>query len=73
VADVLVTVGERARTIADAALKSGLGQKSIHSFKESTGAIEFLKGFLTSNDVVLVKGSRGMRMDKIVSSLEVGS
>jgi UDP-N-acetylmuramoyl-tripeptide--D-alanyl-D-alanine ligase len=73
VADVLVTVGERARIIADAALKNGLEQNKIHSFEESPGALKFLKGFLTNDDVVLVKGSRGMRMDKIVASLEVGS
>jgi UDP-N-acetylmuramyl pentapeptide synthase len=33
-------------------------------------AIEILKERLTGNDVVLVKGSRGMHMDNIVPALE---
>ncbi len=73
VADVLVTVGERANIIARAAAENRLKQERIHSFVESTDAIPFLNEFLQENDVVLVKGSRGMRMDKIVSALEVGS
>ena len=73
VSEVLVTVGKRAEVIARAALENGLGADKIHSFSDSTEAIDFLKGFLTENDMVLVKGSRGMQMDKIVAALEVGS
>ena len=73
VADVLVTVGERANIIARAAAENRLKQERIHSFAESTDVIPFLNEFLQENDVVLVKGSRGMRMDKIVAALEVGS
>lgn len=73
VADILVTVGERAEIIARAAAENSLEQKRIHSFAESTEVITFLNEFLQENDVVLVKGSRGMRMDKIVAALEVGS
>ena len=73
VADVLVTVGERADIIARAAAENRLKQERIHSFAESTDVIPFLNEFLQENDIVLVKGSRGMRMDKIVAALEVGS
>ncbi len=73
VADVLVTVGERANIIARAAAENRLKQERIHSFAESTAVIPFLNEFLQEDDVVLVKGSRGMRMDKIVAALEVGS
>jgi len=73
VADVLVTVGKKAEIIARAAAENKLEQNRIHSFAESTDAVVFLNEFLQQNDVVLVKGSRGMRMDKIVAALEVGS
>jgi len=73
VADVLITVGERAEIIARAAAENQLNKSKIHSFAESTEVIAFLNEFLLENDVVLVKGSRGMRMDKIVAALEVGS
>lgn len=73
VADVLVTVGEKAEIIANAAGKNGLDQSRIHVFKESIDVTAFLNEFLQGDDVVLVKGSHGMRMDKIVAALEVGS
>jgi UDP-N-acetylmuramoyl-tripeptide--D-alanyl-D-alanine ligase len=73
VADVLVTVGERALTIAQAAGKTGLDPSRIHSYQNSLEATEFLQEFLSKGDVVLIKGSRGMRMDKIVAALEVES
>jgi UDP-N-acetylmuramoyl-tripeptide--D-alanyl-D-alanine ligase len=73
VSDALVSVGKLAEIIARAAAQAGLSADQIHSFPDSEKAIDFLKGFLKENDVVLVKGSRGMRMDKIVTALEAGS
>ena len=71
VADILVTVGQLAEIIAKAAADAGFQKENIYSFADSAGAVKFLKQFLTEDDMVLVKGSRGMRMDKIVASLEV--
>ena len=73
VADVLVTVGELGKLIAQAAEEAGFKEDKIHSFLESNEVIDFLTGFLTEEDVVLVKGSRGMRMDRIVAALETDS
>jgi len=73
VVDVLVTVGQLAKIIAKAAADAGFQKENIYSFADGAGAEKFLKQYLTKNDVVLVKGSRGMRLDKIVTSLEVGS
>lgn len=73
VTDVLITVGERGQIIARAALESGLNEENIHAFSNGDEASEFLKGFLMEKDIVLVKGSRGMRMDKIVADLETES
>jgi UDP-N-acetylmuramoyl-tripeptide--D-alanyl-D-alanine ligase len=71
VADVIVTVGKLAEIMANAAADSGFSKDNIYTFSDSPSATEFLSQFLTGDDVVLVKGSRGMRMDKIVASLEV--
>lgn len=70
VASQLVTLGERGRIIADAAASSGMPRARILSVNEPQQAVEFLKKVLTPEDVVLVKGSHGMRMDKIVAALE---
>ena len=71
VVDILVTVGQLAEIISKAAADAGFQKENIYSFADSAGAVKFLKQFLTEDDMVLVKGSRGMRMDKIVASLEV--
>lgn len=70
VVDELVTIGEKARLIGQAAQQAGLQKKAIFMFDEVQPVAEFLQTRLTSSHVVLIKGSRGMRMDRIVSALE---
>jgi UDP-N-acetylmuramoyl-tripeptide--D-alanyl-D-alanine ligase len=70
VANELVTVGVRAKTIAASAASAGLPTIMIHSFEKSQQAVDYLMDNLTTKDVVLVKGSRGMQMEIIVSALE---
>ena len=70
VVDELVVVGELGKIIAAAARRAGLSEQMITELDDSHQAIAFLKGRLASKDVVLVKGSRGMQMDRIVTALE---
>lgn len=70
VADVLVTVGERAHIIAEAARGAGLDAGAIKEFDDTQTALKFLNTEVSGQDVVLVKGSRGMQMDAIVPELE---
>jgi UDP-N-acetylmuramoyl-tripeptide--D-alanyl-D-alanine ligase len=72
VANVLVTVGDRAKIIASAAANSGLSTSKIKEFDAAEQTFDFLRENLTSQDVVLVKGSRGMQMEIIVAELEAG-
>ncbi len=71
VVDELITVGERALIIAKTARQTGLPTKAVTEFEDSEQAIAFLVNRLGKNDVVLVKGSHAMRMDRIVAALEV--
>jgi UDP-N-acetylmuramoyl-tripeptide--D-alanyl-D-alanine ligase len=70
VANELITVGERAKLIAFAASEAGMARKNIQEFDTSEQAVEFLAQHLTPQDIVLVKGSRGMQMELIVNELE---
>ena len=70
VVDELITVGERGRIIARAAHMAGLSTQAISEMEDSEQAIAYLCDRLSEKDVVLVKGSRGMQMDVIVSALE---
>jgi UDP-N-acetylmuramoyl-tripeptide--D-alanyl-D-alanine ligase len=73
VANILLTLGERAHLIADAARRAGMRKTSILEFREFEPLMEWLKANLTKEDAVLIKGSHGLRMDRIASMLEARS
>jgi UDP-N-acetylmuramoyl-tripeptide--D-alanyl-D-alanine ligase len=70
IVNVLVTLGPRACLYAEAARRSGLQDPEIHEFSEGDEVIDWLQANLTSDDAVLLKGSHGLRMDRIVAALE---
>src|SRR5215210_7952607 len=70
VASVLLTLGERAHLIAEAARRAGMKKTSVLEFNEYDPLVEWLKNNLTKDDAVLIKGSHGLRMDRIASLLE---
>jgi UDP-N-acetylmuramoyl-tripeptide--D-alanyl-D-alanine ligase len=70
VADILMTVGTLGKIMAESALQSGMREEQVYVFEDSDQVIKFLEEFLQAKDVVLVKGSHGMRMDRIVAALE---
>ncbi len=67
---MLVTVGERGRMIAAAACRAGLPAAVITELETTDQAVDLLKQRLQPQDIVLVKGSRGMHMERIVAALE---
>lgn len=70
VADALITVGPRARISAEEAGLSGLPSSRITSVKDNAAAIQVLRKMIQPGDVVLIKGSRALRMEEIVAQLE---
>lgn len=70
VVDTLVTVGKLARQIAQSAWRAGLPKNRIFSFEDNEQVIDYLDNQLGEGDVVLIKGSHGMHMERIVSALE---
>ncbi|MCE5287597.1 MAG: UDP-N-acetylmuramoyl-tripeptide--D-alanyl-D-alanine ligase [Pelosinus sp.] len=62
--DVVVTVGVLAELIADSAREYGL--KSVAACRTHESAIENLQKMLQPGDTILVKGSRGMKMENII-------
>ncbi len=68
-ADMLVTVGFRARDIAIGALDAGMADGAILQYEEASKAGEELQAMLDDHDCVLVKGSQSIRTEKIVERL----
>lgn len=64
----LVAVGNLSKYTAMGAKAGGL--KNVHSSKTNGEAVAILKKMTRPNDTILIKGSRGMRMEKIVEALK---
>jgi UDP-N-acetylmuramoyl-tripeptide--D-alanyl-D-alanine ligase len=69
VANILVVVGPRARFIADGAIEKGFPKNEIYSFDSSKTTAKFLEGMIEKGDVVLVKGSQGVRLERAVEAI----
>lgn len=67
--DYLVTIGERSRDIARAALAAGMSEDRVSNFPTPEEAGIFVQNKMKQGDIVLVKGSQGMRMEKVVKEL----
>lgn len=67
--DYLVAVGERAKFMAIGAKEAGLSEDNIFRFERTKEAGEFLLDKMNNGDVILVKGSQSMRMEKITKIL----
>jgi UDP-N-acetylmuramoyl-tripeptide--D-alanyl-D-alanine ligase len=70
VADMLITVGQRAHMYAEAARRAGMKSSRILEFDDEATVIDWLHTNLSAKDAALLKGSHGMRMDRIVTALE---
>lgn len=69
VADIIVTVGETAKIIAEGAKSKGFSPERLFHFDTSEEAGPRLQQMLTPGDTLLVKGSRAMHMEKIVKEI----
>ncbi len=69
VADILITIGPRSLFVRDGAVENGFLEKNIFSFVDVLSSLDFVSGLVGSGDVVLVKGSQSMRLEKLVEVL----
>ncbi len=78
--DYLIAVGDQARFYVEGAVKAGFPEKQAYYFPADVdnnselesakrAAAELLKREVQPDDLVLIKGSRGMRMETIVDML----
>jgi UDP-N-acetylmuramoyl-tripeptide--D-alanyl-D-alanine ligase len=64
---VLFAVGPLSRGAAETARRAGVGE--VHQYGDSAEAAASVAEFLRPGDVVVVKGSRGMKMERVVRAL----
>lgn len=67
--DYIITVGNSSKFITDEAVYCGYPRDRAIHFNGNMDVTDHLKGFLKDDDVLLVKGSRGMKMEEIVAMI----
>ena len=66
---LLIIMGKFSSDVREGALSGGLPSPSIYIGRNHQDLIDFLRGVLEPGDLVLVKGSRGMAMEKVIEGL----
>lgn len=67
--DIIIGVGMNAKYIVEGAVKAGHLQDKVKYCESNAEALEYLERNKMPGDVILVKGSRGMKMEEIVKGL----
>jgi UDP-N-acetylmuramoyl-tripeptide--D-alanyl-D-alanine ligase len=65
--ELLVAVGPLSRQSAESARRSGVPQ--VHHYADSTLAAATIGELVRDGDLIVVKGSRGMRLERVVEAL----
>ncbi len=68
--DVLWTVGSSSRFVAEEAIANGMPEEKIRSCETSVEVSSFVVSQLKKDDTVLIKGSRGMKLENVVRQIE---
>ncbi|MBE7001261.1 MAG: UDP-N-acetylmuramoyl-tripeptide--D-alanyl-D-alanine ligase [Ruminococcaceae bacterium] len=67
-ADVLLSYGPTSKRMLYGAITGGMSQNNARAFTDKQKLVEVLKQIAKPGDVLLFKGSRGMRMETILES-----
>jgi UDP-N-acetylmuramoyl-tripeptide--D-alanyl-D-alanine ligase len=68
--DIVIGVGNRSQALLDGAREAGFAEANLRHFTDAQAAGAFLRAFVQPGDLVLIKGSRGVGLDKAVAMLE---
>lgn len=68
-ASALIVVGVRSRNLGEAAVAAGLPEGAVYFAADSHAAAELLPSLVRPSDVVLLKGSQSVRMERVVERL----
>ncbi len=67
--DILICVGKLSKQIIAGAISGGMPESNAHYFKNITPVIDFIINKIQPGDLILIKASRSMHLEKIVKKL----
>ena len=68
--DFIVAVGRLAEHVVKGAMEAGMSKKKTKTCNLTKEACEAVLNLIKKGDTILVKGSRAMKMEQVVASLE---
>ena len=68
--DIVVTVGDLAHGMGETAVEGGFPGECHHRYDDNASLVADLEDLIRPGDVVLVKGSRGCRLEEVVRALK---
>lgn len=68
-ANLILAIGPRAKYIVEGAIESDMSEKNIIEFDDARMAGKYLEDIIGAGDIILVKGSQGMRMERAVEEI----
>jgi len=71
IADLLVTVGGKAKIISEHARKHGMPKKRVMEFDDVDEASDQVQNLIRKGDVILIKASRVIKLDKLVERIKI--
>lgn len=66
----LITIGKYSKYISKVAKKNKMNKKFIRHFKDEKSSREFIKSILKNGDILLIKGSNGMKLCNLIEYLK---
>ena len=67
--DLLLCVGDFAQNICSGALKAKMNKNKVFNFNSQKELFGYIENNVFDGDIILIKGSQGARMEKIVKAL----
>ncbi len=67
--DLFVAVGANAQIFAEGAIEAGLAKENVITYSDSRLAEKEISAIIKQHDLMLIKGSQGARMERVVKAL----
>ena len=67
--DVIICIGNDAKYIGKGAIENGFDRGCVHFFADNEEAVSEINSILRPGDAVLMKGSRGMKLEEVAESI----
>lgn len=67
--DVIVAIGKDAKHYIEGAVSKGFAKDRTYYFENNSAAVQEVNKIVQAGDAVLIKGSRGMRLEEVADSI----